>query len=203
MLSSEGRSPPGVSQGNIKSNHLIHLCEVIFLHKIGFLRRLKRALGGCRINGRIVLICVFLVLFFGLLSRFLCRPPYLTLKMLGLDKISPPAWVMSLVWTIWYALVGFCLGAVLSCDTPGKQVHVYKGSMYLIVSLVFNLVWYPLFFGGNVIFLAFWNCLVIIFFTLLAAFEYAKVYFFAGLCMFIHIIWLIYCAFLNALALFC
>ncbi len=179
------------------------MCEVIFLHKNGLSCKLRRAMHGCRINGKIVLVCVFTVLFFGFMSRFLSRSPYLTLKMLGIGDVSPPPWVMSLVWTLWYALVGFCLGAVLSCDLPRKQVYVYKGSMYLIVSLVFNLVWYPLFFGGHVIFLAFWNCLVIILFTLMAAFEYIKVYFFAGLCMFIHVVWLLYCAFLNALALFC
>ncbi len=180
-----------------------YICyEVIFLHRIGLARRLKRAFGGCRINGKTVLICIFTVLFFGLLSRFLSAPPYLTLRMIGLEGVSPPPWVMSVIWTLWYAAIGFCLGAVLSCHTPGKQVYVYKGSMYLIVSLVFNLVWYPLFFGGHAVFLAFWNCLVIILFTFFAALEYIKVYFFAGLCMFIHIAWLIYCAVLNARALF-
>ena len=110
---------------------------------------------------------------------------------------------MSVLWTVWYALVGFCLGAVLSCRVHGKQVHVYKGSMYLIVALVFNLVWYPLFFGGNAFFLAFWNCLIIIFFTLMAAVEYLKVYVFAGVCMFMHVVWLVYCAVLNGVILFC
>ncbi len=173
------------------------------MHKIGFLKRIKRTLGSYRLNGKIVLTCVFCVLFFGMLSRFLSRPPYLTIKLLGLDDIFPPPFVMGIIWTLWYIAVGFCLGAVLSCRVHGKQVHVYKGSMYLIVALVFNLVWYPLFFGGNAFFLAFWNCLVIILFTILAAIEYLKVYAFAGACMFIHIIWLAYCAILNALALFC
>lgn len=173
------------------------------MHKMSFFKRIKRNCSPCRLNGKLVIICVFCVLFFGLLSRFLSRPPYLTLKMLDLDGISPPPFLMGILWTLWYAVIGFCLGAVLSCGVHGKQVHVYKGSMYLIVALVFNFVWYPLFFGGNAFFLAFWNCLVIIFFTLMAALEYLKVYFFAGICMFMHIVWLLYCSILNALALFC
>ena len=173
------------------------------MRKISFFRRAKRNFCSFRFDGKIVLTCVFCVLFFGLLSRFLCRPPYFTLKMLGLSHISPPPFLMSIVWTFWYALIGFCLGVVLSCKVSGKQVHVYKGSMYLIVSLVFNLVWYPLFFGGNAFFLAFWNCLIIMFFTILAAFEYLRVYVFTGVCMFMHAAWLVYCAVLNAFALFC
>ena len=173
------------------------------MHKVSFIRRIKRAFGPCRLNGKIVLTCVFCVLFFGLLSRFLSRPPYLMLRLLGLNRIFPPPFLMSVLWTVWYALVGFCLGAVLSCRVHGKQVHVYKGSMYLIVALVFNLVWYPLFFGGNAFFLAFWNCLIIIFFTLMAALEYLKVYVFAGVCMFMHVVWLVYCAVLNGVILFC
>ncbi len=166
-------------------------------------RNLKRRMHGGVSDGRAILLCGVIVLMFGILSRFLSHPPYVTLRLLGIAGVSPAPWLMSLLWTAWYALAGACLGAVLSCRLCCRQVNVYRGSMFLIISLVFSYVWYPLFFGCGLILLGLWDCLIILAFAILAALEYIRVYFFAGVLLLAYSAWLAYCTFLNACALFC
>lgn len=155
----------------------------------------------CRSNGRSIIIGIIIVSFCGILSRLLSCPPMRTIHILGLKGSIPPTWIMILIWMIWYILLGVCCGSVLGCRMRSKEVYKYKGSMFFVIMMVFNIIWYPMFFSANAIFLAFWDIVIMLFFCLLTAFSYMKVYLFAGACMFIHCVWLLYCLIINGFAI--
>lgn len=150
-----------------------------------------------RIDGIPVIAGVVCVSLAGLLSRFLSGSPLPVLHIIGMKQALPPTWVFFLIWLFSYLVLGFCFGAVLGSRALGKEVNKYKGSFFFTVMIVFNIVWYPLFFKAGAFFFALIDILFIILFCFLTAVQYMKVNKIFGICMFIHMIWLLYCFILN------
>ena len=73
----------------------------------------------------------------------------------------------------------------------------YKGLFLFVLMLFFNYIWYPLFFGGGMFFIALLDILVMIILSLAIRKLFGKIYFTAKLIMTVYIIWLVYAALLN------
>ncbi|MBQ8207331.1 MAG: tryptophan-rich sensory protein [Clostridia bacterium] len=160
----------------------------------------KKLISSCRrvkTDGKTVIAGTAIVLLAGLLSRFLSGSPLYMLRLTGLWNNIPRAWFFTIVWTLWYILLGFSFGFILGSKTVGKELCKYKGSLWFVTMMVFNIVWYPLFFKAGAVFLALIDIALIIFFCFLAAIEYIKVYKPIGFIFFAHIAWLIWCFFIN------
>ncbi|MBQ8005714.1 MAG: tryptophan-rich sensory protein [Clostridia bacterium] len=153
-------------------------------------------------DGRAVIAGTAIVLAFGLLSRFLSGSPLYMLRLTGISGKIPGVWFFSLVWCLWYAFLGFSFGFVLGSHCPGRAVHKYKGSLWFVLMLVFNLVWYPLFFRAGAIFTSLVDAAIILLFCVLTALEYYKVCKGIGILMFCHGFWLFWCLTINCIAFF-
>ena len=160
----------------------------------------NKILVSCRrakTDGRAVIAGIAIVLLAGILSRVLSGSPLYMLRLTGLWHKVPRSWVFVLIWTFWYALLGFIFGFVLGSRQTGKEVHKYKGSLWFVIMLVFNFIWYPLFFKAGTVFLALVDSALILFFCVLAALEYYKVYKIFGIGLICHAIWLVWCLVMN------
>ncbi|MBE6538809.1 MAG: tryptophan-rich sensory protein [Ruminococcaceae bacterium] len=162
-------------------------------------KRNKLLASCCKLktDGKTVIAGTVSVLIAGLLSRFLSGSPIYILRFTGLWHKVPPLWFFSLIWTLWYILLGFCFGFILGSRPIGKDVFKYKGSLWFVIMMIFNIVWYPLFFKAGAFFLALVDAGLIIFFALLTAFEYYKIHKIVGCLIFIHIFWLVWCLGIN------
>lgn len=159
-------------------------------------KRFCRSVGR-PIDGRPVVAGIACVTFAGLLSRFLSGSPYRMLCLVGIRRSLPPIWVFSLAWLLSYVLLGFCFGAALGSRTLGREIHKYKGSFFFVIMMVFNIIWYPLFFKAGAVFLSLVDSAFVLIFCLLAALEYHRLRRCVGVCMFVHLAWIIYCFALN------
>ncbi|MEE0969723.1 MAG: TspO/MBR family protein, partial [Clostridia bacterium] len=168
--------------------------------------KIKNRIFSCfkraKTDGRAVIIGIIIVFFAGVLSRLLSGSPIYMLRFCGLWNKVPKAWVFTLIWSFWYIFLGFCFGFVLGSKPIGREVSKYKGSLWFVIMLVFNVIWYPLFFKAGAIFIALIDVIVIMLFCFLCAVEYFKVYRAIGVCIFLHFAWLIWCFFMNAAAFF-
>lgn len=160
----------------------------------------KKILSSCRKSRadiRVIIASIVIVLFFAFLSRILSGSPIYMLRFIGMKNQIPRAWVFSCIWTFWYIILGFSFGFVLSCKKAGKDVYKFKGSLWFVCMMIFNIVWYPLFFRAGAIFISLADIVIIALFCLLTAKEYYKINKAIGIALFCHLVWLVHCFVIN------
>jgi tryptophan-rich sensory protein len=108
--------------------------------------------------------------------------------------LSPPAIVFPIVWTILYALMGYCAARV-SLTPPSKD---RRSAIYLyIAQLAFNFFWSIIFFNFQAFLFAFiWLVAlwILIFFTIR---FFRKVDTLAGNLMIPYLVWVTFAGYLN------
>ncbi len=159
--------------------------------------KIKNSIKRCRADGVSVIAGILSVFSVGLLSRLLSGNPLYMLRFCNLGNSIPKAWVFTVIWSVWYIALGFCFGFVLGSRRIGSDIPKYKGSMWFVIMLIFNAVWYPLFFKSGTVFLALVDILIIILFCFLCMVEYIKVYKIMGIVFLLHLVWLMWCFFIN------
>ncbi len=155
------------------------------------------SLKQVKADGKTVIIGTVMVFLAGILSRILSGSPIYMLRLCGLIGKIPKAWVFTLIWSLWYLILGFLFGFVLGSRRVGREVPKYKGSLWFVCMMLFNIVWYPLFFKSGTVSLALVDLAIIILFCFLCSVEYYKVYKIAGILLSIHLIWLLWCFYIN------
>ncbi len=168
-----------------------------------FTKKCAVSIKSCYVNGKAVVLGIVIVLFCGILSRILSGSPVYMLRLTSLYGKIPKSWFFILWWTIWYIALGFCFGFALGTSKVTKTVCKYKGSLWFVIMMVFNIIWYPLFFKAGTVFLALADAALIIFFCLLSSIEYLKLNKLIGTIMFAHLGWLIWCFLINLKAFLC
>ena len=156
-------------------------------------------------NTAAMLLGAAIVMLCGTLVRTICGSPYQSSILLIMRPHLPPAWLMSLVWLLWYAVLGATLGFVLtlcSCDLAAQK-EKYRGSMLLLLMLFLGFLWYPLFFVAVRWILSALLLVLIIAACLSTAFFYGRCSRAAGWIMLIHAAFLCYMLILNIVILLC
>ncbi|MBR5119383.1 MAG: hypothetical protein IKV02_00160, partial [Clostridia bacterium] len=62
----------------------------------------------------------------GMLVRFFVGSPYKTLMTMGVSDIVPPSWLMALLWTVSFLVVGCAAGFAFGYRSRGCEVDKYK-----------------------------------------------------------------------------
>ena len=140
--------------------------------------------------GAIMVLC-------GILVRASTGSPYRTMMELGIGDLVPPVWLMTMLWTATFFLIGCAAGFVLGYRYGGRDCEKYKGGMYFILLAVLELCWYPTLFGANLVFLSVLESVLILCVSLGVTFCFYRVSKFAGMLLLLHDIWLIYMLILN------
>ncbi|MBE6589509.1 MAG: tryptophan-rich sensory protein [Ruminococcaceae bacterium] len=133
----------------------------------------------------------------GIAVRFAVGSPHLTVLALDIGELLPPVWMMCVFWTVAFFTVGCAAGFVLGYRGSGCEVDKYKGGMLFVLLAVFELCWYPTFFGAGLLFLSVLECILILCLSICVTVCFSRVSKFAGMLLLMHDIWLIYMLILN------
>lgn len=159
--------------------------------------RIRRWRAGCNLGA--LLIGGGATMLAGVLVRAVCGSPYRHGVMVQFDAYIPPVWLMTLLWMLWYFVLGATFVGTLwtaRCN-QATRADVYWGGMLFLSMLFFGFVWYPLFFVAARFFLAWLVVLVVLALCLLTALRYWKVSRLASGILLVHAVFLFYLWIVN------
>ncbi len=157
--------------------------------------RLWRA--GCNLGA--MLIGGGATMLAGVIVRAVCGSPYRHGVMVQFDAYIPPVWLMTLLWMLWYFILGATLAYVLSssrCDRASRA-EVYRGGMLFLSMLFLGFVWYPLFFVAARFFLAWLIVFAVLALCVLSAWGYWRVSRLVSVILLSHAVFLFYLWIVN------
>lgn len=98
-----------------------------------------------------MMICLFV--------RILSQSPFELIHKLDCNDIIPPIWLFNLLSLIWCFLFGYAAGNIIFCVAHGKshgirETRAYQGGLFFVNSFYLSLLWYPVLFGAERIFIA-------------------------------------------------
>ncbi len=154
-------------------------------------------LVGMLVGGGICMLC-------GALVRALCGSPYQSAMLLRLGPHIPSPLFMTVIWALWYMVLGGALSYVLldrRCD-PGTLAVRYRGGMSYLAMLFCGFFWYPLFFACGRPVLAFFLLLGIVLLCFWTVVIYLRVYRAVAWVLMVHGVFLLWMLFLNVVIVF-
>lgn len=128
-------------------------------------------------------------------------------KLYGLEML-PPIWLFNFLSVAWCFLIGVAAGAViygaLNKKACGRQeVESYIGLCFFLVSFFMSIIWYPLLFAAQALFLAFIACVLVTVSAILCAYWWFRASGGApAVIMAAYAIWSIYICVVNIAVLF-
>ncbi len=150
----------------------------------------------------LMLVFGFLLLIAALTVRFCVGAPYRMILETGIADMIPPVWLLALLWSLSFFLIGCAAGFVLGYRMDGCESEKYKGCMLFILLALLELCWYPTFFGVGLIFVSVLEALLILCLSIWIMGCFYRVSKFAGMLFLFHNIWLVYMLILNFAVLF-
>ncbi len=97
-----------------------------------------------------------------------------------------------MLWGVAFAFLGFIFGGVLFGCERYKRQKTYKIALFIVITLVFNLCIYPVFFGALSPIITFILLLASLMFCVLAIMASFKVYSLWTVCLCLYFLWLLY-----------
>ncbi len=171
-------------------NYFIYFNEVIFLDNM--IKKNEKASSDIKY----ITLGALTVLLLGFFTALLTGDSslYGNLKM---PPLSPPPILFSIVWSILYVLIGGTIGGVYSYNDESVSEEKKNGLLLAVISLVFNLLWFPLFFGKGQLLAALVDLIAIILFTVLYAKYFYKIKPIFAYLTIPYILWLLFAFYLN------
>ena len=110
------------------------------------------------ING-VSLVCGIAGCVFALVCLMLSGSPIDMIHKLNNIGVLPPMWIFDLMILLWYFLIGAALGGVIKSISVGGNcgsgtVSAYKGIAFFLITFFMGLIWYPVFFVSQAIFIS-------------------------------------------------
>lgn len=178
--------------------------EVIFLR---FFRQIKRE-AACA-DWRLVLLFSVGTLLVGMLSAVICGAHA---HRICLPRFAPSRFILWLIWTIIYLLIGAAAGIAFSAGRCGRanicglcriQGVRGKGLLWWAIGLLLNFLWCPLFFGAGAMLLSLLLIPLIILCAYMTVCVFVRVGLLPTLIMLLYILWLFICFFLQIAVILC
>lgn len=114
-----------------------------------------------------------------------------------LPRSALPLIYAFLLWAVAFAFLGFIFGGVLFGCERYRRKSTYKIAFFVVITLIFNLCIYPVFFGALSPIIAFVLLLSSIMFCALAIIASFKVYALWTVCLSLYFLWLLYNAYVT------
>lgn len=175
--------------------------------------RIRRAFCGAwrcfwrRRDPWVMLIGGGILLLLSAVVRGVCGSPYRGEAVLFLRSFFPPIWLLSLLWSAWYFVLGALFGGVM-LPWGGSRVisfrcsERYFGGMLFVAMILLGFLWYPLFFVAARYVLCFLLGCLIFLLCLGCAYRYFRVSALFGTALLLYGGFLLWLLFLNARLLF-
>ena len=115
------------------------------------------------------IFCLFFISAFG-------SPFDMIHKLNGIGMI-PPIWIINLLLIVFFFLQGFSFGSIITAaknriNVGEKELCAYRGTVFLSCAFFLSLLWYPLFFFAEKLFLSLLVSIVCLIFSILCAIEW-------------------------------
>ncbi len=178
---------------------------VLFLHKKKYGRMTVNAWLNMemeRSNPFVMIAFGVLLTVIALLVRGFTGSPYAVILALDVRDMIPPVWIMTLLWSVSFLVVGAAGGFVLAYRASGREADKYKGCMFFVLLSVMELLWYPTFFGAQMLFLSVLIAILCLCLSIAVTAAFYRVTKLAGMLLFLHDVWLVYMLILNFAVLF-
>ncbi len=120
---------------------------------------------------------------------------------MGIRHLLPPVWLMGMLWTLWYFVLGAVLGAVL-CTYGDHCIGAWRGGFFFLLMLFAGYLWYPLFFMRQNPLLALLVLIVVLACAILCAVQWQGISLLAGVVVWLHVLWLLYMLILQLICVF-
>ena len=137
----------------------------------------------------------------GMAVRLWWGSPNAGIVQMGIRELIPPVWLMSLLWMLWYFILGAVLGAIL-CTYGHNCIGAWRGACFFLLMIGVGFLWYPLFFVKQNLVL---SLLVIVLTAILCtvcALHWQCLSLGAGAVLWLHLLWLLYMLILQLVCLF-
>lgn len=157
----------------------------------------ESVIRNSRTDARAVIGIPILLLFLGIFTRWVCGSPLDTLHYVGARPLVPQTWIMVLLFSASYIVVGLSLGLALGDRFCGYGEKKYQSAMWFCITLALGYVWYPLFFCARLFLVSIIVSALCFFASVCATVCLAsvnKISFFLALA---YDAWLMYLLFLN------
>lgn len=154
------------------------------------------------ING-VSLVCGIAGAVFAFICRTLSGSPIDTLHKLSNINVLPPIWIFNLLSVVWYFLISAAAGSVIKNIADGSlcgrsEAAAYRGIAFFLISFFMGLIWYPVFFISQAVFIALVISLVTTLTSVLCAYSYFSAgENAAGVIMAAYSIWTVYIFVIN------
>lgn len=153
------------------------------------------------------LICGIINMLVCLTVRIVSGSPFEVIHRLNCGEVLPPIWLFNLFWLIGSFVAGYASGIIINEFLCGRlngrnEICAYRGGLFFVALLFLAIIWYPLFFVKEALFLS----LLIAIISLVCAFFCGCIWFksekVASILIFAYFVWLFYILIVNFLILF-
>ncbi len=155
----------------------------------------RRIPWGGAVSSAIVLAVVWLTVL------FIVGTPRGMLFFISTSVPTLPTWLFLLVMMFFFALCGFCMGAVLF-GRGGGEVHKYRGAFYLSIALAAGYLWYAVMFGAALFLPAAFMAAVLLMGLVVAAVNFRRCLFIASVGLWLAAAWAFYLLFFSFFCFF-
>ena len=134
--------------------------------------------------------------------RIICDSPYDMIHKLDSAELIPPMWIFNILWMIWGFLSGVAAGSLIQAISDGRiigreEIFAYKGGLFFISCFFLSLIWYPLMFVNQSLFLSLCTALSSAICSVICACIWKRVNNSSCIVMSAHSIWLFYVFIVN------
>ena len=136
-------------------------------------------------------------------SRTMLGSPLNMLHMLGSAACLPPLWLFNFLSVLASALMGMSAAWVIDCVASGynngaREIGSYRGALYLLSAFFLFLIWFPILFLAQRLFLSFAVSILALISSLCCAIEWSRVSpSRSAAVMYVNTVWLFYIMFVS------
>lgn len=134
--------------------------------------------------------------------RFSVGSPYTFLHTLSALDVTPPVWLMAIMWSVALFSIGCAGGFVLGYRERGRGAEKYRGCLLFFFLVLCELLWYAVFFGAHLVFISTLLSVCILCTSVAVTVAFCRVSKFASAILLMHDLWLVYMLILNFSILF-
>lgn len=148
-----------------------------------------------KIRVKPLIISLLIPLAVGGLSALLTRNSMEAFGALNQPPLSPPGWLLPVVWSILYLLMGFASYLVF---VNGRNRRKVQNALFVYgVQLFFNFLWSIIFFNQERYFFAFFWLLALWVLILITLVLFYRIHKPAGLLLIPYLVWVTFAGYLN------
>jgi len=117
---------------------------------------------------------------------------------LNRPSFAPPNWLFAPVWTLLFVLMGIAFYLIWQKSVEQSQKKLKNQAIKLfLIQLVFNTLWSIIFFGQQLLFLAFVEIIILWVLIMLTILKFKKIKPLAGYLMIPYLLWVSFASILN------